>query len=399
MPRDPVSLSPEAQLLLLSAALSPSDAALRDALRVGIDWEKLRALAEYEKATSVLLRQIAAVGPDVGDEGYQKLRQSATMSTIHMLQLELLLHQTTDILGREEIDVILLKGAGLGYTVFPSFADRPMGDLDVLVRPHHAERAWSLLQTHGWTSPEPHAKAERFSGHQHLPRLLREPGAFRLEIHDNVLPEEHPFRFSTDTFWARAERVAAKGRTFLVPHPTHQLWHVCVHFAWSHAMQWGGWRTLRDSAAIIQRGGFDWTDFIEFAGRTQAATCCFWTLRLARHLAGADVPDSVLVSLRPPKSEFIIERLERHFVSNLFPSEARCPSVWLTHWLWEAGISPRWSGHGTARPWQVSERWMAGSAAPESDRMDGRDITRRLRKIGAGVAYLRRLGAARYQSH
>jgi hypothetical protein len=376
---------------LLTAAVSPSDAALRQALSVGFNWRELCALARDEKAASVLLRQLGRVGVDADNSGYQELRQLARISVMQMLQLEQLLHQTIDILANEEIEAVLLKGAGLAYTAYSSFADRPMGDLDLLVRPQHAKRAWSLLQSRGWRLPEAQGGSDRFTGHQHLPPLYQESGAFRLEIHENLLPGEHPFRFSTDTIWTRAQRVTAKDRAFTVPHPVHQLWHVCVHFAWSHAMQWGSWRTLRDSAAIIRLGGFDWTEFVGLARGTRAATCCFWTLRLTQRMTGANVPDDVLASLRPPYPEFIIERLERHFVSSLFPSEDRCPSVWLTRWLWAAGISPRWSKHGAARPWHVSERWMAGSEPPESERAPGQTVAGWFRKIGAGAAYLLRL--------
>lgn len=386
-----ISLSPEAQLLLMTAAGLPGDASLRQTLSGGIDWEKLCLLVQYEKGASVLLRQLGRVGSDAADSGYQELRQLATISVMQMLQLEGLLHQTVDILTDQGIEVVLLKGAGLAYTAYSSFADRPMGDLDLLVRPRDATRAWSLLQNHGWVADEAEVGARRYVGHQHLPRLFRESGTFRLEIHSELLPQEHPFRFSTDTFWDRAQRVTAKGRAFTVPNPMHQLWHVCVHFAWCHGMRWGSWRTLRDVTAIVQARGIDWTEFVSFARETRAASCCFWTLRLAQRLTGAAVPDDVLVSLRPPYPEFIVQRLERHLVSNLFPSESRCPSVWLAHRLWEAAFSPRWSRHGAARPWDVTERWMAGTEPPESDHVFGGAITRWLRQVGAGTAYLLRL--------
>ncbi len=385
-----VSLSPEAQVLLLTAALSPSDAALRHALSVGINWEELCALAQHEHATSILLRQLGRVGADAETSGYQALRRLAKISVMQMLQLEQLLHQTLDILSQYKIEAVLLKGAGLAYTAYSSFADRPMGDIDVLVRPEHAERAWSLLQERGWTPPPMDHDSAFYSGHHHHPPLFRDPGRYRLEIHSELLPGEHPFRFSTDGLWLRAHRVTVNNRVITVPNPMHQLWHACVHFAWSHGMQWGSWRTLRDSAAIIQHGGFEWTEFVGFARETRAATCCFWTLRLTRRLTGAAVPENVLASLRPPYPKFIIDRLERHFVSSLFPSEDRCPSVWLTRRLWEAGVSPRWSGHGAARPWKVSERWMAASGPPKSE-SSGRPATGWLQRVRAIVTYLLRL--------
>ena len=383
------SLSPEAQLLLLTTAVSPSDAALRQALSAGVDWERLYELARYEKAASVLLRHLGRIGADTGSPGYEELRQLATISVMQMLQLEQLLHQTLDILARHDIEAVLLKGAGLAYTAYSSFADRPMGDIDLLVRPQHAERAWSLLQKHGWTPPV-NSGSDRYVGHHHRPPLFQDSGRFRLEIHEELLPAEHPFRFSTDALWQHTRQITVKGRVITVLDPVRQLWHACVHFAWSHALQWGSWRAVRDSAAIIQPDRFDWTEFVRFARETRAATCCFWTLRVTRRVTGAPVPDDVLSSLRPPYPEFILDRLERHFVSSLFPSEDRCPSVWLTRWLWEVGVSPRWSRHGVARPWQVSERWTATSGSPVSGQSGGH-ATGWFRRLSAGITYLLRL--------
>ena len=116
---------------MLTAAASPNDAALRNVLSAGINWQRLCALAAHEKAASVLLRQLGRIGVDAGTSGYQDLRQLATISVMQMLQLEQLLHQTVDILAKQEIEVLLLKGAGLAYTAYSSFADRPMGDLDL----------------------------------------------------------------------------------------------------------------------------------------------------------------------------------------------------------------------------------------------------------------------------
>jgi hypothetical protein len=393
VPASRESLSPEARLLLLTASQSPNDAALREVLSAGINWDELRTLARHEKAASVLFRQLGRVAlpPETGNSGYQELRQLATVSVMEMLRLEQLLHETLDILAQEQVEAVLLKGAGLAYTAYHSLADRPMGDIDLLVRTKDAERAWSLLQTHDWRPRPMDGGLPRYEGHHHLPPLVRDSGRFRLEIHDQLMPRESPFRFSADAIWRSAKQVTVNGRAMTVPSPVHQLWHACVHFAWSHIMQWGSWRTLRDTAAIIERHGIDWAEFVSFAKETRAATCCFWTLRLTRRVTGAPVPDDVLASLRPPHSAFIIERLERHFVSSLFPSENSCPSVWLTRRLWEAGISPRWSGHGATRPWQVAERWLAAGEPDGSSKPVGRAVIEWLRHIGAGVTYLLRL--------
>ena len=118
MAADRQALSPEAKLLFLAAAVSPSESALRQSLSGGIDWAELCFLAQHENAASILVRLLDRVGADSNNSGYQQLRQLARISTMQMLQLEQLLHETIGILAREDIDAVLLKGSGLAYTAY-----------------------------------------------------------------------------------------------------------------------------------------------------------------------------------------------------------------------------------------------------------------------------------------
>ena len=382
-------LSREAQLVLMTAAAAPSQTDIRQTVDAGVDWEKLCTIAASEKAPSVLLRQLGLAGVEGSYAGCQQLRRLATLSLMNTMQLDQLLHQTLTALAQQNVPTLLLKGAGLGYTAYSSFVDRPMGDIDLLIRPDDAERTWSLLRASGWAPANPDEDADRYVGHHHLPPMFEQSTKCRLEIHVEVLPGEHPFRFSTDAFWEHARQLTVNGRTIAVPDPVHQLWHACVHFAWSHSMQWGTWRAMRDTAAIVSLQGFDWPRFVSFARETRATTCCYWTLRLARHTANADIPDDALAALRPPYPEWLLSWLERHFQSSLLASEQRCPSVRLARRLWELGMAPGWSGHGNARPWQVTERWSAtSSSTPKSVRLS---VMTSLRQLAAGAWYVLQL--------
>ena len=384
-----IELSREARLLLLTAAEPPRAAALRAVLDP-IDWDVFTTMALSERAVPVVLRSITDALPDRPPSELARLRPLATGLVMANLELEQLLHGVLDTLATQGIEALLLKGAGLAYSAYPAFADRPMGDLDLLIRPEHAQRAWDSLQAAGWTWPAARWERGRYETHQHWPPLLREPGEFRLEIHTDLLPLVQPFRLGADLVWQRAQQARRAQRAFTVPHPLHQLWHVCVHFAWSHEMQWGTWRTMRDVAVLANHALFPWGEFVQLARDTRAGSCCYWTLQLARRFAGAAVPREVVAALRPPRPLFMLEALERHYVSNLFPSQAACPSIWLAHRLWEAGVQPGRSGHGAARPWQVGEQWLSGGAerAPAPAR---RGVTARLMRLGSWVTYARRL--------
>ena len=57
------SLSPEAQLLLLTAGGEKNDPAIKALLARPLDWAKLSWLSEQERATPVLWRRVSAIAP------------------------------------------------------------------------------------------------------------------------------------------------------------------------------------------------------------------------------------------------------------------------------------------------------------------------------------------------
>jgi len=382
-------LSREAQLLVLTAGGPANEAPLRRLLASQLNWPTVGAMARAERATPIVWQWLQRLGADcLPVEVATVWRKLAMVSEFESLRLEQRLHESVAALATRGIEVMLLKGSALAYTAYAAFAERPMGDLDLLVHPEQAREAWSILQTLGWTWPATRWPAERYTVHQHLPPLVDAHGqGFRLELHTDLLPGGQPFRLSADTLWRDAQPICLDGRTTLVPDPLQHLLHLCVHFAWSHQMQWASWRTFRDVQALTRRGDIPWATFVDLARDSRATTCCFWTLRLARDLARVTVPNDVLRALHPPLPEFLLDRLEHHYVLELFPTENSCPSVKLGRWLWEVGIAPRRSEHGAGRPWQVSHGWCESVAADTWPRR----LLNRARHIGASLGYVGRL--------
>ena len=387
MPAPRSLLSREAQLLLLTAGGPSNDAPLRRLLASELDWRALGALARAEQATVIVWRRLQRLEADrLPLDAATAWRKLAMVSEFDSLRLEQRLHDAVEALARSGIEVMLLKGSALAYTTYVSFADRPMGDVDLLVRPEHAREAWSVLQTRGWTWPSARWPAERYTRHQHLPPLVdAQGGSCRLEVHTDLLPSGHPFGLSADALWPGARTVRLDQHTARVPDPVQQLVYICIHFAWSHMMQWGSWRTFRDVEATTGRTRVSWERLVDLARDSRAATCCFWTLRLARNLVGVQVPDDVLRALRPPVPEFLLDRLERHYALQLFPTESRCPSVRLSRRLWALGIAPRWSRHGATRPWRVT--WVDPADLP----YPSNTWPRRILQLGAVMGYLGRI--------
>jgi hypothetical protein len=351
-------LSTEAQLLLAAGRDDEAGADhLRSLLRGPLNWDVVFWLVTQEKAGPVLLRRLTAL-PDVAvpPDRLAKLRQLAMVVEFRMLHVKQRVDETVDVLARAGIEGVLLKGAALAYTLYPSFAERPMGDIDLLVAQDRALEARTILLQAGWSWNAERWRDENYRDHHHLPPMDdARGGVVKLELHTELFIGGNPFNLSGEVIRRDARLVAVGPRLVRVPSLLHELLHACVHFAWSHTMRSGSWRAFRDVAVLTRSPELDWNAFVADARANRAETCCFWTLRLARDLMGAPVPAPVLAALRPPLPELALRRLEQHFAHQLFPTEASCPSVAVEKLMWGAGVMPRWSGHGRSRPWDEAD--------------------------------------------
>ena len=351
------SLSPEAQLLLLTAGGEKNDPAIRALLTRPLDWAKLTWLSEQERATPVLWRRLTANG-SLPPEA-EPLHRMAMVSEFRMLHLESRLLSVLDTLSAAKVEPVLLKGAALAITVYGSFVARPMTDVDLLLPNDAVLPARDALLSAGWTSSTVNTP-EFYEGHQHLAPLVDGMGTkTTIELHTSLFFEGHPFALTSDDIRRRAQRVPVQGRTALVPSVHDQLLHLCVHFAWSHMMATGAWRAFRDLDALLRTERVDWKEFTKLARDARGGSACYWTFRLARTVAGISVPAWVERALQPPEPEFALRRLEQHFTYDLLPTENISPSLWLTYTMWRAGLRPRWSGHGRVRPWDRADELLA----------------------------------------
>jgi hypothetical protein len=331
-------------------------------------WELVMALAERERAVAALHEYVKTILADgsasaPSAEQWARLQRSTVMSAMCMSHLELRLHELVAAYAAAGMTVMLLKGAALAVTVYPSFARRPMADLDLLVAPERAREAWELATRLGWRKATAEQLDPFYAVHHHLPTLEDSHGTgLALEIHTALFPRDNPFGIAPAELWRSARPVDTGGHRALVPGDRDMLLHLCTHFAWTHALLVAGWRTFRDIGALSAAGRVDWDDVAHGLRRTPAATCCYWTLRLGRSLAGLDIPAEVLTALAPPLPPRVLGAIERYYVARLCPPRgwdartARLPKV-----LWSLGIQPRWSGHGASRPWAMSELFVEHS--------------------------------------
>jgi hypothetical protein len=177
------------------------------------------------------------------------------------------------------IPVMLLKGAALAHLVYPAPRLRPMRDVDVLVAPEHAGRAWTLLRDRGFSPFGRHPGR----GHHHLHALAAtiDGVTVTIEIHTTPLaptPLLTPLSYADAV--SRSRAFDHGGRDVRTLAPEDMLWQVYAHGfvvdqlhsdvrlialadlvlaaeAWAEEMDWSGLRSRypRLLRALARIGG------------------------------------------------------------------------------------------------------------------------------------------------
>lgn len=216
----------------LTACLNLSEAQvaqLQKALAGLTDWTPLLNEAERNGLSALLYHHIKTHDLPAPDSALRVLRALVVRHKhAHQTRLETL-EEIIKALDERGIPVILLKGAALVQTVYPSPELRPMSDLDLLVPPEHAGRAQRELQRLGYNAPM--IQRARAHHHHHLPIAHKQKRGLtmQIEIHRRLLPPDAHVKKDFHSLARPLIPIQIGKRTVYALSHTDQLWHLCHH--------------------------------------------------------------------------------------------------------------------------------------------------------------------------
>ena len=263
----------------------------------GESWRRLVDQAVWHGVAPLLYHRLRrSVGLEIPAEPFEKLRDLY----LHcLLRNEAISEQLLEIVRettRSGSPVLILKGAYLSQCVYEEAALRPMGDIDLLARPHDAEKVLRLLEALGYQSA-PGTDAIDYSRLYHL-RPVSRAESVAVEIHHDLAPHWAPFEHDIDGLWNRSIRTRVDDLDIHHPAPDDLLLHLCTHAAYNDEFRLGV-TAVCDVDAVVRKLGstLDWARLAQTANSDGRSHFAYATLRLSQDLLETPISEDVLVSL------------------------------------------------------------------------------------------------------
>lgn len=190
---------------------------------------------------------------------------AAALRNVHMMHV---LERVVAAFERAGVPVMLLKGAALQLLLYAKPDERPMGDLDLLIRPEDVGRADRVLVELGARRGEPLVREDFFPRYYYETEYeLGELVPIKIDLH--VRPFR-PLRYARmvpeDALWADAEPIKVGRANAMVPRAEDMLIHLAVHAA-VHGFVRSAWLAEMDRWVQARRDALDWDRLADKAER------------------------------------------------------------------------------------------------------------------------------------
>lgn len=234
---NPVSISNEAKLLTVLCRLEFNEkqcSKIRDLLSNVTDWNLFLSLANAHGIIALACHNLQRLDlwDSVPAEAAAILR-NALMKSLARNEFNMTVTaEALNLLGRENIRPVLLKGMALELTVYGNCGLRQMSDIDILIRKHQCLSARELLISEGFRSlPVKSVLHRLILKHvgKHLPSLEKK-GAL-VEIHHELFGGND--NELTRLFFKKSNEIEIKGEKAHIPDPQIFFLYLVRHL-WLH---------------------------------------------------------------------------------------------------------------------------------------------------------------------
>ena len=220
------------------------------------EWEQFLREAKDHRTIGLLAQAVAdgsfVTTPEQAQEAYDTHAEAMGLAVV----LERLLLDTVALLTDAAVDHRVLKGSAVAHLVYPDPAQRPFGDVDLLVPVARLDVAVSTLIRAGYTRPRPQLRPgfdRRFAKSV----TLISPDGLPLDLHRTLAGGRFGLLLAADDLFGSSEPFILAGRHLAALKPEYRLLHACYHAVLGAAPPL---LALRDIAQVLLTTEVDLTE-------------------------------------------------------------------------------------------------------------------------------------------
>jgi hypothetical protein len=229
----------------------------------------------------------------VGERLKQEYFQTAAFNLLLSSEIPTLLQ----VLTKEGIPVLWVKGVILGSTIYSDLGLRPSGDLDVIVSSENIDRAEKAIRSLGYIPASPEAFGDFGKEISHARAYQKNGGKnLALELHQSLVSNMHGTTPTNgEWFWSHSTQVSINGSSVVTLSPEANLIYLCGHLICHH-----GWEPrfiwLYDIHRLLEiyRETFDWDVFITLVEKLNWQSYVGGVLKATQAFLHSPMPEELL---------------------------------------------------------------------------------------------------------
>lgn len=379
------------------------------------DWDLLVETARSEGVAPLLYHALNTAGWPEQMPAHLRRDLQATYYATAARNLLIYEELSRILTALSPLRVVVLKGAALADTLYPSIALRPMGDLDLLVPRQHLESAVQALQSLGY---EREAGQDRIPGFNrvvgfnvHLRGGRRQP--LTVELHWNLVAGDTDWRSPRmDWFWEQTEEWKTEVDNWSPSSSLHSpssalqltatahLLYLAAHLMLQHGGAQARLLWFYDIHLLVSqwKSRLDWDELLDRACQFRWAAALHAALQGAQNRFATSLPNGFLDTLAEATDHQARQLVERKAGtvqtratttwdkltsmgwstrvylarSIVFPSSAYLRLRYKPHpaWLWPLYYPYRWFDilrEGLTTLWRIGRGRMVGGRGKDKD--------------------------------
>ena len=261
------------------------------------DWSKILIKANQHSILPLLYHHFSqnkkGINPPI--DVLERLKQSYLRNFLRNTKIYYELTKIVNKANDNNIPIIVLKGAALAGSLYPSITLRPMKDLDLFVKIEDIPKIHDLLVLLGWINKHSDMTIEHQMQIDHSLYYIK--SGLQIDLHFRV-PELSPLNL-----WDNATSATIGSIEMIVQKPEILLIFLCNHLYRHACLGLAELIRFYDIVLVLRkyRESINWDYLIQCVYINQCENIIFHILEIINSEFGEDIPLSVLDKLKSTK--------------------------------------------------------------------------------------------------